>query len=98
MIGVTDDDFGQVLAYATSRIASDISDDKEPSCQILPESVICTETMSIKSWWPQVRFAGFLIVNIVLAGLIFVLFRSAGIIGAKKEGGDSEIMDAEIAG
>ena len=98
MIGVTDDDFGHVLGYATSRIASDIADDKEPSCQILPESVICTETMSIKSWWPQVRFAGFLIVNIVLAGLIFVLFRSAGIIGAKKEGGDSEIMDAEIAG
>ncbi|MEC7720795.1 MAG: OPT/YSL family transporter [Candidatus Thermoplasmatota archaeon] len=98
MIGVTDDDFGHVLGYATSRIASDIADDKEPSCQILPESVICTETMSIKSWWPQVRFAGFLIVNIVLAGLIFVLFRSAGIIGAKKEGRDSEIMDAEIAG
>ncbi len=98
MIGVTDDDFGHVLGYATSRIASDIADGKEPSCQILPESVICTETMSIKSWWPQARFAGFLVVNIILAGLIFVLFRSAGIIGVKKEGGDSEIMDAEIAG
>jgi len=54
--------------------------------------------MSIKSWWPQARFAGFLAVNIALAGLIFVLFRSAGIIGVKKEGGGSEIMDAEIAG
>ena len=91
-------DFGHVLGYATSRISSDIMDGKEPSCQILPESVICTETMSIKSWWPQARFAGFLAVNIALAGLIFILFRSAGIIGVKKEGGGSEIMDAEIAG
>ena len=98
MVGATDDDFSWVLGYATSRIASDIADGKEPSCQILPESVVCTETMSIKSWWPQARFAGFLAVNIALAGLIFILFRSAGIIGAKKEGGGSEIMDAEIAG
>ncbi|MEC9001399.1 MAG: OPT/YSL family transporter [Candidatus Thermoplasmatota archaeon] len=97
MIGASDDDFGHVLSYATSRIASDISEGKEPSCQILPESVICTETMSIKSWWPQARFAGFLVVNIILAGFIFILFRAAGIIGVKKEGGGSEVMDAEIA-
>ncbi|MEE3315689.1 MAG: OPT/YSL family transporter [Candidatus Thermoplasmatota archaeon] len=97
MIGASDDDFGHVLSYATSRVASDISDGKEPSCQILPESVICTETMSIKSWWPQARFAGFLVVNIILAGFIFILFRAAGIIGVKKEGGGSEVMDAEIA-
>ena len=98
MIDAPDSDFGHVLGYATSRIASDISDGKEPSCQILPESVICTETMSIKSWWPQARFAGFFVVNIVLAGLIFMLFRAAGIIGVKKEGGGSDVMDAEIAG
>ena len=98
MIDAPDSDFGHVLGYATSRIASDISDGKEPSCQILPESVICTETMSIKSWWPQARFAGFFVVNIALAGLIFVLFRAAGIIGVKKEGGGSDVMDAEIAG
>ena len=98
MINAPDDDFGHVLGYATSRISSDIMDGKEPSCQILPESVICTETMSIKSWWPQARFAGFLVVNIALAGLIFMLFRAAGIIGVKKQGGGSEVMDAEIAG
>ena len=98
MIDAPDDDFGHVLGYATSRISSDIMDGKEPSCQILPESVICTETMSIKSWWPQARFAGFLVVNIALAGLIFMLFRAAGIIGVKKQGGGSEVMDAEIAG
>ena len=96
MIGATDDDFGWVLDYATSRIASDIMDGKEPSCEILPESVLCTESMSIKSWWPQARFAGFLVVNVFLAGIIFVLFRAAGIIGVK-EGGGSEVMDAEIA-
>ena len=71
-------------------------DGKEPSCEILPESVLCTESMSIKSWWPQARFAGFLVVNVFLAGIIFVLFRAAGIIGVK-EGGGSEVMDAEIA-
>ena len=97
MIGADDDDFGNVVAYATSRIASDISDGKEPSCQILPESVICTETMSIKSWWPQARFAGFLLVNVVLAGIIFILFRAAGIIGIKEGGGESNVMDAEMA-
>ena len=67
-----------------------------PDCEILPDSVICMETMSIKSWWPQARFAGFLVVNVFLAGIIFVLFRAAGIIGVK-EGGGSEVMDAEIA-
>ena len=98
MIEATDDDFGWVLAYATSRIASDIANGDDPSCEILPDSVVCTETMSIKSWWPQARFAGFLVVNIALAGLIFMLFRAAGIIGVKKEGGGSKVMDAEIAG
>ena len=98
MIGATDDEFGWVLAYATSRIASDIANGDDPSCEILPDSVVCTETMSIKSWWPQARFAGFLVVNIALAGLIFMLFRAAGIIGVKKEGGGSKVMDAEIAG
>jgi hypothetical protein len=98
MIGATDDDFGWVLGYATFRIASDISDGKEPSCEILPDSVVCTETMSIKSWWPQARFAGFLLVNVALAAIIFVLFRAAGIIGVNPDSeGDSEVMDAEMA-
>ena len=97
ILGVEDDDFGNVLGYASSRIASDISDGKEPSCEILPESVVCTETMSIKSWWPQARFAGFLLVNVALAGIIFLLFRAAGIIGVKEGGGSSEVMDAEMA-
>ena len=97
ILGVEDDDFGYVLGYASSRISSDISDGKEPSCEILPESVVCTETMSIKSWWPQARFAGFLLVNVALAGIIFLLFRAAGIVGVKEGGGSSEVMDAEMA-
>ena len=98
MIGATDDDFEWVQAYATFRIVSDISDGKEPSCEILPDSVVCTETMSIKSWWPQARFAGFLLVNVALAAIIFVLFRAAGIIGVNPDSeGDSEVMDAEMA-
>ena len=97
ILGVEDDDFGNVLGYASSRIASDISDGKEPSCEILPGSVVCTESMSIKSWWPQARFAGFLLVNVALAGIIFLLFRAAGIIGVKEGGDSSKVMDAEMA-
>ncbi|MDP6662423.1 MAG: OPT/YSL family transporter, partial [Candidatus Thalassarchaeaceae archaeon] len=98
ILGVDDDDFGHVLGYATSRIASDIAGGNEPSCEILPDSVVCTETMSIKSWWPQARFAGFLLVNLALAAIIFVLFRAAGIIGVNSDSDDdSEVMDAEMA-
>jgi hypothetical protein len=98
ILGSEDDDFSHVLTYATSRIASDMADGKEPSCEILPDSVVCTETMSIKSWWPQARFAGFLLVNVALAAIIFVLFRAAGIIGVNLDSeGDSEVMDAEMA-
>ena len=69
-----------------------------PDCEILPDSVVCTETMSIKSWWPQARFAGFLLVNVALVAIIFVLFRAAGIIGIEPDSkNDSEVMDAEMA-
>ena len=98
ILGVDDDDFGHVLGYATSRIASDIAAGKDQSCEILPDSVVCTETMSIKSWWPQARFAGFMLVNLALAAIIFVLFRAAGIIGVNADPeDDSVVMDAEMA-
>ena len=98
ILGVEDDDFGHVLTYATSRIASDIAEGEPISCEILPSYVVCEEPMSIKSWWPQARFAGFLLVNLALAGMIYVLFRSAGIIGLQEESEEeSEVMDAELA-
>ncbi len=54
--------------------------------------------MSIKSWWPQARFAGFMLVNLALAAIIFVLFRAAGIIGVNADSeDDSGVMDAEMA-
>ena len=88
MLGVENDDFSAVLDYALAT----------PDCEILPDSVVCTETMSIKSWWPQARFAGFLLVNLALGGMIYVLFRAAGIIGIQEESEDeSEVMDAELA-
>ena len=88
MLGVEDDDFSAVLDYALAN----------PDCEILPDSVVCKETMSIKSWWPQARFAGFLLVNLALAGMIYVLFRAAGIIGPQEEAEDEpEVMDAELA-
>jgi len=98
MLGVEDDDFGHVLAYATSRIASDIANGDKPTCEILSDSVTCKDPMSLKSWWPQARFAGFLVVNVALAATIFVLFRAAGIIGVEPDSkDDSEVMDAEMA-
>ena len=88
ILGVQDDDFSHVMDYALTN----------PDCEILPDSVVCTETMSIKSWWPQARFAGFLLVNVALVAIIFVLFRAAGIIGIEPDSkNDSEVMDAEMA-
>ena len=107
ILGVEDDDFGHVLAYAISRNVADFIDedpvdgisDRKPPCSFGDgDSVVCKETMSIKSWWPQARFAGFLLVNVALAAIIFVLFRAAGIIGAEPDSEeDSEVMDAEMA-
>jgi hypothetical protein len=99
ILGVDEDaEFIFVLTYAQSRILSDISDGKDPTCTVSEDLVVCTETMSIKSWWPQARFAGFLLVNVALAAIIFVLFRAAGIIGVEPDSeDDSEVMDAEMA-
>jgi len=58
---------------------------------------------SFGGWWPHVRLAGFVMINVIVGALIYVLFRKAGIIG-ESGGGDGKtpeqsgvVMDAELA-
>jgi uncharacterized oligopeptide transporter (OPT) family protein len=70
-------------------------------CKLISlESVICTESLGIKSWWPQARFAVFIAVNTSLILVIYLLFKSAGIIGNQGHTEleyDDNVMDAELA-
>ena len=63
------------------------------------------------SWWPYARISGFILINVTLGCIVYVLFRSAGILGPGSEGikpppnermGDpararSRVLDAELA-
>jgi len=74
--------------------------DDAPCKSISLESVVCSESLSVKSWWPQARFAVFIAVNTTLILSIYVLFKSAGIIGTSQSiqsDDENEIMDAELA-
>lgn len=71
-----------------------------PCTLISSESVICSESLGIKSWWPQARFAVFIAVNTSLIFVIYLLFKSAGIIGIQNVDDSEqniEVMDAELA-
>ncbi len=71
-----------------------------PCTLISSESVICSESLGIKSWWPQARFAVFIAVNTSLIFVIYLLFKSAGIIGIQNTDESEqnlEVMDAELA-
>jgi len=50
--------------------------------------------------WPTIRFASFLILNVLLGLLIYALFRQAGILGSSGEGDSdsgADVLDAELA-
>ena len=67
---------------------------------ITSDSVICSESLGIKSWWPQARLAIFIAVNTGLVAVIYVLFKSAGIIGTQdniESDNNYDVMDAELA-
>jgi uncharacterized oligopeptide transporter (OPT) family protein len=95
------DSFEFVIAYAVYRNMQTcpaemgfdecMQEEKLP-CDINSDQVVCEETYSMKAWWPYARMVGFITVNVVLALLIWVLFRKAGIIGPK-----SRTVDAEFA-
>ena len=71
-----------------------------PCKLITSDSVICSESLGIKSWWPQARLAVFIAVNTGLVAVIYVLFKSAGIIGTQdniENDNNYDVMDAELA-
>ena len=50
--------------------------------------------------WPTIRFASFLILNVLLGLLIYALFRQAGILGSSGEGDSdsgADVLDAELS-
>jgi uncharacterized oligopeptide transporter (OPT) family protein len=58
-----------------------------PDGQPLMEKVV----MGDLSWYPYARFGAFVMLNVLLAGAIYGLFRKAGIIGPK-----DQLMEAEL--
>jgi hypothetical protein len=49
--------------------------------------------------WPTIRFASFLILNVLLGFLIYALFRQAGILGSSGDGDSdsgADVLDAEL--
>ena len=57
-------------------------------------AVLDGQPIGATSWWPAGRLIGFLLLNVILGFIIYVLFRKAGIIGVGSEdegddGGDS---------
>ena len=50
--------------------------------------------------WPVIRFASFLILNVLLGLLIYALFRQAGILGSSGDGDSdsgADVLDAELS-
>ena len=64
---------------------------------------VVDESLGHHGWWPYARLVGFVLINVIVGAMIYVLFRKAGIIG-QDGGGDgkatesSGVMDAELAG
>ena len=64
---------------------------------------VVDESLGHHGWWPYARLVGFVMINVIIGAMIYVLFRKAGIIG-QDGGGDgkatesSGVMDAELAG
>ena len=53
-------------------------------------------------WWPVARLLSFLVINLALGALIYILFSKAGIIGGKgdergSDKGGQTVLDAELA-
>ena len=64
---------------------------------------VVDESFGHNGWWPYARLVGFVLINVVVGALIYVLFRKAGIIGQGGDGNSqvpepSGVMDAELAG
>ena len=67
-------------------------------------AVLDETSLGVNSWWPYARITGFIVINMVLGAIVYILFRRAGIIGnGKLKSGNikdepkSSILDAELA-
>ena len=63
---------------------------------------VLDDSMGGNSWWPYARLAGFVLINVFLGAIIYVLFRKAGIIGQSGSGPPGKVtrpavMEAELA-
>jgi hypothetical protein len=79
---------------------------------VLDEISIGGQALSLYSWWPFARLFGFVLINVFLGAMVYVLFSKAGIIGGGGTGGEppkptkvrgpvqkrpTGVMDAELA-
>jgi uncharacterized oligopeptide transporter (OPT) family protein len=54
---------------------------------VLDEISIDGQALSLYSWWPYARLFGFVIINVFLGAMVYMLFSKAGIIGGDGTGG-----------
>ena len=76
---------------------------------VLDEISVGGDLLKTYSWWPFARLTGFVIINVALGVIVYVLFRKAGIIGGGSDETPPETkattpkvpswvtMDAELA-
>ena len=50
---------------------------------VLDEISIGGQALSLYSWWPYARLFGFVLINVFLGAMVYVLFSKAGIIGGR---------------
>jgi uncharacterized oligopeptide transporter (OPT) family protein len=55
---------------------------------VLDEISIGGQVLSLYSWWPYARLFGFVIINVFLGAMVYMLFSKAGIIGGDGTGGE----------
>ena len=67
-------------------------------------AVLDETSLGTNSWWPYARIIGFIIINMILGAIVYILFRRAGILGNQKAKSEdksnksqSSILDAELA-
>ncbi len=53
---------------------------------VLDEISVGDQALSLYSWWPYARLAGFLLINVMLGVIVYALFSKAGIIGGGGSG------------
>ncbi len=78
--------------WAAAINAAAVADgEPEPCTEVSAESTTCAVPFGVISWYPMARLAGFVVLNVIVAGLIAWLFIRAGIFGSD----DDDVVIAE---